>query len=113
MAPLTAFTMACLLFVYTRTSIRAAKANAQRHREVDSGGEGLSLLNESRRRHGKMEKLDGASTVSEIAAGAREQFLGKRKDKEHKDSVVPSGRSEEEERLRAVMGKRGGGSGSG
>ncbi|EHK97984.1 hypothetical protein M7I_6216 [Glarea lozoyensis 74030] len=36
-APIAAFTMAILLFVYARTSIQAAKRNAQRHREADGG----------------------------------------------------------------------------
>ena len=34
-APLVAFTMAALLFVYTRSSIYAAKRNAQNHRIAD------------------------------------------------------------------------------
>lgn len=104
-APAAAFTMACLLFVYTRVTIRAAKANAQRHRDAD-GGEGLSLLNESRRRHGMADKLEG-STVKGLAEGAREQLLGK---KEGGKIVATegSGRTAEEERLRAAMGKRSG-----
>ncbi|KAF2766411.1 hypothetical protein EJ03DRAFT_246397, partial [Teratosphaeria nubilosa] len=65
-APAAAFTMACLLFVYARTSIRAAKGNARRHRDADSGGEGLSLLQEHRRRHGQAERLDkGSNTIAE------------------------------------------------
>ena len=36
-APLVAFTMAGLLFIYTRSSIHAAKRNAERHREADGG----------------------------------------------------------------------------
>lgn len=35
--PIVAFTMASLLFVYTRSSIRAAKRNAERHRVADGG----------------------------------------------------------------------------
>lgn len=97
--------MACLLFVYTRTSIRAAKANAQRHRDADSGGEGLDLLAESRRRHGRGEKLDQSSTISELAHGAREQFLGtSQKSPEKLKGRSPI--SESEEKLKAAMGKR-------
>jgi hypothetical protein len=59
MQPAAAFTMAILLFVYARTSIRAAKSNAQRHRDADTGGEGLSLLAEHRRRYGTAEKVEG------------------------------------------------------
>jgi hypothetical protein len=100
--------MACLLFVYTRTSIRAAKANAQRHRNADSGGEGLDLLAESRRRHGRAEKLDqGSGTLSELVHGAREQFLGSSKSTAKPEKL--NGRSpisENEEKLRAAMGKK-------
>ncbi|KAL2269151.1 hypothetical protein VTJ83DRAFT_3997 [Remersonia thermophila] len=34
MAPAAAFTMACLLFTYTRSSIRAARTNAQNQRDA-------------------------------------------------------------------------------
>ena len=107
-APVAAFTMACILFVYARTSIRAAKANAQRHREADSGGEGLSLLNESRRRHGMDERIEQkGSTVTQLASEARSQLLGSRaKDLEKESVSTGSGRSESEERLRAMRGKR-------
>ena len=37
LAPIVAFTMAGLLFVYTRSSIHAAKRNAVRHRAADGG----------------------------------------------------------------------------
>jgi hypothetical protein len=43
--PLAAFTMAGLLFVYARTSIRLAKQNAQLHREADGELFGLLLPN--------------------------------------------------------------------
>ncbi|KAK5127351.1 hypothetical protein LTR85_006690 [Meristemomyces frigidus] len=106
MAPVAAFTMACILFVYTRTSIRAAKENAQRHRDADSGGQGLSLLNEHRRRHGQAERLDrGNNTLSELASGAREQLLGSNGRAEGGENKVGSGRSEEEDRLRALKGR--------
>ena len=97
--------MACLLFVYTRTSIRAAKANAQRHRDAD-GGEGISLLNESRRRHGLDKKLErSGNTVSQLAGEAREQIMGGKgrvKEGGASGDEVRSGRSEDEERLRAM-----------
>lgn len=113
-APAAAFTMACILFVYTRTSIRAAKANAQRHRDADSGGEGLDLLAESRRRHGRVDRLDQRGTLSELAHGAREQFLGS-SDKTQQPQQKLKGRSpisESEEKLRAAMGKKSDGSGT-
>ncbi len=59
--PLAAFTMATILFVYTRTSIQAAKRNAQRHREADGGQ--ISWHNENLRRHGKLESPVEESTV--------------------------------------------------
>ena len=56
MAPLAAFTMASLLFVYSRSSIQAAKRNAQRHREADGGQ--ISWNNENMRRHGQLAPPD-------------------------------------------------------
>ncbi|EKG21864.1 hypothetical protein MPH_00784 [Macrophomina phaseolina MS6] len=63
MAPLAAFTMAGLLFLYTRTSIRAAKLNAQKHREADGGQ--ISWKNESRRRHGQADQVSETSLLRE------------------------------------------------
>lgn len=56
MAPLAAFTMAGLLFVYSRSSIQAAKRNAQRHREADGGQ--INWNNENLRRHGQLPPPD-------------------------------------------------------
>lgn len=102
MAPMAAFTMACLLFVYTRTSIKAAKENAKRHRDADSGGEGLNLLKESRRRHGRAEQVEDTKggTIGELGRA----LIGKGGGAQKKGSDE---RSEEEERLRAAMGRRG------
>lgn len=109
-APAAAFTMACLLFVYTRTSIRAAKANAQRHRDVDSGGQGLDLLNESRRRHGIMNKVEDqglGGSVTELASQARQQLLGKKKKGDEGDAKVETeNRRVPEDKLKAAMKKR-------
>lgn len=106
-APAAAFTMACLLFVYTRTSIRAAKANAQRHRDADSGGEGVNLLKESRRRHGSIQKVEQGGTVTQLAKGAKEQLLGagKKVKGSHEDVKAPVP-TEDEDKLRAAMGRR-------
>lgn len=62
--PLAAFTMATLLFVYTRTSIQAAKRNAQRHRDADGGQ--INWHNENLRRHGRIETPGEGSTVGEL-----------------------------------------------
>lgn len=72
-APLAAFTMAGLLFVYTRSSISAAKRNAQRHRQADGGQ--INWENETKRRHGMMETPgdDGKSAVTELLGQVNEQ----------------------------------------
>lgn len=108
-APAAAFTMALILFVYTRTSIRAAKENAQRHRDVDSGGEGLSLLNEHRRRHGMAKKIedDGGGTIVQLGKA----ILGGKNNGSSDAKDAREGRTEEEERekvLKMRMARRGG-----
>lgn len=67
-------------------------------------------MNESRRRHGRVDKIESRSTVGELAAGAREQFLGKKGGSEKVARSEGTGRTAEEDKLRAAMGKRGGGS---
>lgn len=103
MAPAAAFTMACILFVYSTTSIRAAKENARRYRERDTGGEGLSLLEESRRRHGLAGKREGEKGVVGELAG---QLWGRKGEEEMEvvEGGSGKGRSEEEERLRLLRG---------
>jgi hypothetical protein len=100
MAPAAAFTMACILFVYSTTSIRAAKETARRYRERDTGGEGLSLLEESRRRHGLSGRREGERGVVGELAG---QLFGG-KEEEVVEGGSGKGRSEEEERLRLLRG---------
>ncbi|KAF4535741.1 hypothetical protein BFW01_g8128 [Lasiodiplodia theobromae] len=75
MAPLAAVTMASLLFVYTRTSIRAAKLNAQKHREADGGQ--ISWKNEARRRHGQADQVSESSLLKE-ALFSKEQIKSSR-----------------------------------
>ncbi|KAK4496489.1 hypothetical protein PRZ48_012469 [Zasmidium cellare] len=111
-APAAAFTMALILFVYTRTSIRAAKANAQRHRDADTGGEGLSLLNEHRRRHGVQKGVEGSGGGTVVELG-RELVGGGRGKTEVGAGVRDGARSAEEERLRALRGLKKGGGGEG
>jgi len=69
-APIAAFTMATLLFVYARLSIQAAKRNAQKHREADGGQ--INWHNESLRRHGKLEAPEEQGTVSQIVGAVRD-----------------------------------------
>jgi len=59
--PFAAFTMACILFVYSRTSIRLAKENARAHREADGGQ--ISWRNQSLRQHGLKEQPVGALKI--------------------------------------------------
>ncbi len=90
-APIAAFTMAGLLYVYTRSSIRAAKRNAERTRSADGGQ--ISWRNESLRRHGVLERPGEQDTFKELVTGA--------KSKVEKNVGKGNQRSEEEERLRA------------
>ncbi|KAL5344901.1 hypothetical protein V498_08235 [Pseudogymnoascus sp. VKM F-4517 (FW-2822)] len=87
--PLAAFCMATLLFVYARTSISAAKRNAQLHREADGGQ--ISWRNESLRRHGAMAPPEPKATVK--------QLLGEKAEKEGEEKAKVA-RSEEEDRVR-------------
>jgi len=93
-APLAALTMAGLLFIYSRTSIRAAKLNAQKHREADGGQ--ISWYRESRRRHGQLEKVDDTGILKEAL------FAKKRGDK---PVEKVKGASENEEALRKILKK--------
>ncbi|KAF1970513.1 hypothetical protein BU23DRAFT_556728, partial [Bimuria novae-zelandiae CBS 107.79] len=102
MAPLAALTMAGLLFVYARTSIRAAKLNAQKHREADGGQ--ISWHKESMRRHGQLERVDNDRNTLREALEA--DFSRKKKEKVvQEEAKVRTERSPEEERLRKMMGK--------
>lgn len=105
-APAAALTMAVLLFVYARTSIRAAKANAQRHRQADSGGEGVSLSNESRRRHGAGQRLEDGGTMRQLAGELQKDLFGRKNEKNAQPGPDPkAGESIEEEKLRKLLGK--------
>ena len=106
-APVAAFTMACILFVYARTSISAAKANAQRHRDADSGGKGVNLLMESRRQHGMEKRIDSGNTVTELASELRTQIFGSRaKETDAEKEVDRSGLREEEEKRKLLLEAR-------
>jgi len=59
--------MAAILFVYARTSIHAARLNAQKHRETDGGQ--LNWRNESLRRHGQRERIDERTLLKEALLG--------------------------------------------
>jgi hypothetical protein len=59
--------MAGILFVYARTSIHAARLNAQKHRETDGGQ--LNWRNESLRRHGQLDRIDERTLLKEALLG--------------------------------------------
>jgi hypothetical protein len=102
MAPLAALTMAGLLFVYARTSIRAAKLNAQKHREADGGQ--ISWHKESMRRHGQLERLDDdRGTFGEALMG---DIRKKKQQKVEENEKAPVERSDSEAELRKMMGKK-------
>jgi hypothetical protein len=102
MAPLAAFTMAGLLFVYARTSIRAAKLNAQKHREADGGQ--ISWHKESLRRHGQIERLDDdRGTFGEALLG---DIRRKKQHKVQENQKVSTERSENDAELRKIIGKK-------
>ena len=88
--------MAGLLYVYSRTSIKAAKRNAERHRIADGGQ--ISWHNENQRRHGKLERPEEQATLAQLVLGTESKAqtpLEKRQ-----------GRSQEEDGLRRAIAKR-------
>ncbi|PVI07979.1 hypothetical protein DM02DRAFT_714271 [Periconia macrospinosa] len=103
-APLAAVTMAGLLFVYARTSIRAAKLNAQKHREADGGQ--ISWHKESLRRHGQLERVDNDRSTIKEAFMADVSRKGKNQAAPVEEGKARTERSAEEERLRKMMGKK-------
>ena len=97
--------MALILFVYSRTSIKAAKRNAQQHREADGGQ--INWQNENMRRHGMMEKPGGQrGVVGELVAlgtGRGEEKAGP------EGKTVPTvGKTKAEEKISARRMKKGG-----
>jgi len=77
-----------LLYVYSVTAVRSAKASAQRLREQDGGT--LDLHRQSLRQHGLLD--DRASVADEF-----------RKEREHEEALkAESRRQKEEARLRQL-----------
>lgn len=97
--------MACLVFVFAGTTIRAAKANAQRHSDADSGGQGLNLAEENKRRHGQAQRLDKGGTFTELAREARSQLLGSEDEGHIQADQTRPARTRSEELLEAMKGK--------
>ncbi|KAH8596508.1 hypothetical protein B0O99DRAFT_620610 [Bisporella sp. PMI_857] len=90
-APLAAFCMASILFVYARTSIQAAKKNAQQHREADGGQ--INWYNESLRRHGQLEAPVEQQSIKQLAGLASQK------------NVTAGGETLEERKIREFKGK--------
>jgi len=107
-APIAAFTMALLLYTYSVTSIRAAKLNAQRHREADGGQ--LNMRNEMLRQRGWLER---PTTDREVFVGG---WKGEKIEKVDREGggglggVVGGGgvggKGDGEEKLLKAQGKR-------
>ncbi|KAL6707970.1 hypothetical protein ACN47E_003644 [Coniothyrium glycines] len=112
MAPLAALTMAGILFVYARTSIRAAKLNAQKHREADGGQ--ISWHKESLRRHGQIEKIeDDRETLKQALMGdiggkkqQQQQQQQQQQVRAEQDTRAPVERSDNDQELRKMIGKK-------
>ncbi|KAG4029391.1 hypothetical protein MFRU_016g01440 [Monilinia fructicola] len=98
-APLAAATMALLLFTYTRTSIRAAKQNAQKHREADGGQ--INWANESLRRHGQLDAPEEQKTVKQLLGTAKDNL----EDLRSKVDTPERHEAERKLRERAAKGK--------
>lgn len=71
--------MAIILYTYSVTSIRAAKRNAQLHREADGGQ--VDMRKESLRRHGLLDQVEGTKNF-QLYRDARA---------EHKDRLAKTG----------------------
>ena len=105
--------MAGLLYTYAVTSIRAAKRNAQLHREADGGQ--VDMRKESLRRHGLLEEVPGTSgfdLFKNAHAEAKEEskFLTEKKAKplgsgQREESVSP--RTQNESILEGYRGTAG------
>lgn len=104
MAPLAALTMAGILFVYARTSIRAAKLNAKKHREADGGQ--ISWHKESLRRHGQLDRIDDDRDSLKEALMGDLRGRGKKEPKRDGDKGVAE-RSGNDEELKRLMAKKG------
>jgi hypothetical protein len=93
--------MASILFVYSRTSIQAAKRNAQKHREADGGQ--INWHNESLRRHGRLESPVEEGTVGQLV-GAFQDGQEKRRG-EQGDSKGELTETEAEKKIRERVGR--------
>lgn len=108
--------MACILYTYSVTSIRAAKRNAKLHREADGGQ--LDMRRESLRRHGVLAQVEGTSGIQlfrEAKADSKKEtaMMGDKKVKKldakqrgGAEMIGPAGaRTDVEEQLEGYKGR--------
>ena len=97
-APLVALTMATLFFVYSRSTVYAAKRSAKNHREADGGQ--ISWRNESLRRHGKLKAPEEQWTLRQfVTPPEREQSKPGQK-------ILPVSKEEESIRANRIDSKK-------
>ncbi|KAL9108643.1 MAG: hypothetical protein Q9227_006589 [Pyrenula ochraceoflavens] len=112
-APIGAAVMAVILYTYSVASIRAAKRNAQLHREADGGQ--VDMRKESLRRHGVMDRVEGTSSFQLLRASRKNdakerEHMGANKATKVGEEVGENkgpGRSEIEDQLGSYKGPRG------
>jgi len=83
--------LAGIFFVYSRTSIQAAKENAKRHREADGGS--ISWRNEALRRHGVLKKPEERSIWQQLFVSEKDDPAAAQQAK--KDAADPLARRRE------------------
>ena len=93
--------MAIILYVYSTTSIRAAKRNAALHREADGGQ--VDMRRESLRRHGLLDKVEGTRDV-DLFRNAKKEDAQKKPDQEREGET--GGRTEVEKKLESLKGRK-------
>lgn len=105
--PLVGLTMTGLFFVYARSSVFAAKHNAELHRMADGGQ--ISWRNESQRRHGALERPREKMTVRGFVGldlkGERAPSRPRQNAEGRSSPVSSSSVAEEENALRLVRKK--------
>ena len=85
--------MAGLLFVYTRSSIYAAKRNAERHRTADGGQ--ISWYHENQRRHGILKRPEGHDSINQLIVETKDttgKMMGKGSPQSSEEKVLKSGK---------------------
>ncbi|KAL9081431.1 MAG: hypothetical protein Q9159_007313 [Coniocarpon cinnabarinum] len=103
-APLSALLLGSMIFVYSRTTVAAAKENARRAREADGGS--ISWRREGMRRHGRLDKVEERTLWGQFMA-EREGKEGKEGRRTEGEKVVVEDRNPIEEGIRRAREGRG------